>query len=344
MFMRANLVEEANGPFRAVELPRPVPEIGHVLIRIAASGVNPLDTKIRAGKAAHARQPLPAVLGVDMAGIVEEVGPAVTTFRPGDEVYGMVGGVGGLQGTLAEFISADVDLIARKPANLSMRESAALPLSVITAWEGLVDRADIQAGQSVLVHAGASGVGHIVVQIAHAFGAVVFATVSPEKRHVVESFGASPIDYRSVPVSQYVSASTGGAGFDIVYDTVGGSTLDFSFDAVRRYTGHVVSCLGWGSHSLAPLSFRGATYSGVFSLLPLLTGEGRRHHGEILAKATALIEAGKLRPLLNQRTFSADEIAQAHSLVETGALGKVVIGFQAHRHQRPQSDPANQRQ
>jgi NADPH:quinone reductase len=173
---------------------------------------------------------------------------------------------------------------------------------------------------------------------------VVFATVSPEKRHVVESFGASPIDYRSVPVSQYVSASTGGAGFDIVYDTVGGSTLDFSFDAVRRYTGHVVSCLGWGSHSLAPLSFRGATYSGVFSLLPLLTGEGRRHHGEILAKATALIEAGKLRPLLNQRTFSADEIAQAHSLVETGALGKVVIGFQAHRHQRPQSDPANQRQ
>lgn len=325
MLMRAYLVEEPNGEFLAIDLPRPVPGANHVLVRILASGVNPLDTKNRADKAAHAKQPLPAVLGLDMAGIVQDIDNGVTSFRPGDEVYGMVGGVGGLQGTLAEFIAVDADLLARKPANLSMREAAALPLSVITAWEGLVDRAKVSAGHKVLIHAGAGGVGHVAVQIARAFGAEVFATVSQEKKHIVDALGARPIDYRSVPAEQYVADLTGGEGFDIVFDMVGGTTLDVSFAAVKRYTGHVVSCLGWGSHSLAPLSFRGATYSGVFTLLPLLTGEGRRHHGEILTKATALIEAGKLRPLLNERSFSTDEIAAAHAAVEAGALGKVVV-------------------
>src|SRR5271170_3984580 len=163
-------------------LPRPALEANQVLVRISASGVNPLDTKIRAGQAAHARQPLPAVLGLDVAGTVEEVGPSVIAFSPGDEVYGMVGGVGGLQGTLAEFIAVDADLLALKPKNLSMREAAALPLSVITAWEGLVDRASVHADQQVLIHAGAGGVGHIAVQIAQSFGARVFATVSAEKK------------------------------------------------------------------------------------------------------------------------------------------------------------------
>jgi len=126
-------------------------------------------------------------------------------------------------------------------------------------------------------------------------------------------------------VDEYVATHTSGQGFDIVYDTVGGATLDASFAAVRRYTGHALSCLGWGSHALAPLSFRGATYSGVFTLLPLLTGAGRAHHGEILARAAALAEAGKLRPLLNERTFSTAEIDAAHALVASGSLGKVVV-------------------
>jgi NADPH:quinone reductase len=297
----------------------------HVLIRVRASGVNPLDAKIRGGKAAHAKQLLPAVLGLDVAGIVEEVGAGVSKFTPGDEVYGMVGGVGGLQGTLAEFVAVDADLLARKPRNLSMREAAALPLITITAWEGLVDRAKVRADQTVLVHAGAGGVGHIAVQLARAYGAQVFATVSPEKTKIVEGFGATPINYRSSSVEEYMAASTEGKGFDVVYDTVGGATLDSSFVAVKRYTGHVVSSLGWGTHSLAPLSFRGASYSGVFTLLPLITGEGRAHHGEILRRAAALVEAGKLRPLLNQRHFSIDEIGAAHALVEAGALGKVVV-------------------
>jgi NADPH:quinone reductase len=321
--MYAFIVEESGGDFRRVELPRPALDRNHVLVRVLASGVNPLDTKIRAGKAAHAKQPLPAVLGLDMAGVVEEVGAGVAAFSTGDEVYGMVGGVGGLQGTLAEFVAVDADLLARKPRNLSMREAAALPLITITAWEGLVDRAKVHAGQTVLIHAGAGGVGHIAVQIARAYGADVFATVSPEKKKIVEGFGATAIDYRSFSVEEYVRTKTDGKGFDIV----GGATLDASLVAVKRYTGHAVSCLGWGSHSLAPLSFRGASYSGVFTLLPLITGESRAHHGKILAQAAGLAEAGKLRPLLNEQRFSRKDIDVAHALVESGALGKVVVEF-----------------
>ena len=319
------IVETPGGPFKEREVPRPTPKRGEVLVRIAASGVNPLDTKIRAGKAAHAKQPLPAVLGLDMAGTVEEAGEGVTAFRPGDEVFGMVGGVGGRQGTLAEFVSADARLLAHKPRNLSMREAAVLPLSTITAWEGLVDRAQVHAGQKVLVHAGAGGVGHVTVQIARAFGAEVFATVSSDKKHVVEQYGVTAIDYRALTVEEYVRTFTEDLGFDVVYDTVGGSTIDASFEAVRRYTGRVVSCLGWSTHSLAPLSFRGATYSGVFTLYPLLSGEGFDHHGEILARAAALADEGKLKPLVNPARYSTSEIEAAHAAVEAGSLGKVVV-------------------
>jgi NADPH2:quinone reductase len=318
-------VSEPGGSFHEIEMATPRPAAEQVLVRIYASGVNPLDTKIRAGKAAHARQPLPAVLGVDMAGIVEETGSGVTAFRPGDEVYGMVGGVGGVPGTLAEEAVVDAELLAHKPKNLSMRHAAALPLSVITAWEGLVDRAKVHADQTVLIHAGAGGIGHVAVQIARAHGAKVFATVSPDKGKIAEGFGAIPIDYRSRTVEEYAAACTNGQGFDIVYDTVGGATLDASFLAVKRYTGHVVSCFGWGSHSLAPLSFRGATYSGVFTLLPLITGENRAHHGKILAGAAALAERGELTPLVNQQSFTTADLDAAYACVEAGSTGKVVI-------------------
>ena len=323
--MRAFVVNEAGGEFIAED--RLVPELRgrEVLVRVLASGVNPLDLKIRAGQAGHAKQPLPAVLGLDMAGVVEQVGAGVTRFRAGDEVYGMVGGVGGLQGTLAELIAVEEDLLAHKPRNLSMREAAALPLITITAWEGLVDRAKVHAGQTVLVHAGAGGVGSAAVQIAMAYGADVFATVSSEKKKIVERFGATAIDYRALSVEEYVAANAGGEGFDVVYDTVGGATLDASFVAVKRYTGHAVSCLGWGTHALAPLSFRGATYSGVFTLMPLLTGKGQAHHGKILESAAKLVEEGKLRPLMSERRFIADEIDAAYAAVGAGGVGKVVI-------------------
>jgi NADPH:quinone reductase-like Zn-dependent oxidoreductase len=319
------IVDEPNGRFRETNIPLPTLRPNEVLVRIAAAAVNPIDIKIRAGKAEHAKQPLPAILGVDMAGRVDAVGSAVMGFQPGDEVYGMAGGVGGHQGTLAQFLAADSDLIARKPASLSMRQAAALPLSVITAWEGLVDRASVRANQTVLVHGGTGGVGHIAIQIARAFGARVFTTVSADKSQIVGALGAQPIDYRAVSIDDYVSKFTTGHGFDIVFDTVGGATLDGSFTAVRRYTGHVVSSLGWGSHSLAPLSFRGASYSGVFTLRPLITGQDRKHHGLILASAAKLAEEGKLTPLLNSQLYSTSDLEAAFVQVERGSLGKVVV-------------------
>ncbi|MET8947863.1 zinc-dependent alcohol dehydrogenase family protein [Streptomyces sp. NPDC004542] len=324
--MRAVILHEFATPLVLGEIDKPVPGPGQVLVKVTASGVNPLDTKIRAGKAAHARRTLPAVLGLDLAGVVEEAGPGVHGFAPGDEVFGMTGGVGDVQGSLAEYAAVDVRLIARQPAALTPREAAALPLVFITAWEGLVDRAQVHAGQKVLIHGGAGGIGHVAVQIARARGAEVFATASPARLETVERLGATPIDHTATSVEEYVAEHTGGEGFDVVFDTVGGPVLDASFTAVRTYTGHVVSALGWGTHSIAPLSFSGATYSGVFTLLPLLTGRGREHHGEIMREAAALADAGALKPLLDPRHFTLADVADAHAAVESGtAQGKIVI-------------------
>ncbi|MBY8881083.1 zinc-dependent alcohol dehydrogenase family protein [Actinacidiphila acidipaludis] len=324
--MRALVLNEFDTPLRLTEIETPTAGPGQVLVKVGASGVNPLDTKIRAGKAAHARRVLPAVLGLDLAGVVAAVGPDVTGFAPGDEVYGLTGGVGDLQGSLAEYAAVDARLLAPKPASLSMREAAALPLVAITAWEGLVDRAAVDSGQKVLVHGGAGGIGHVAIQIARARGAEVFATGSPRSLSTIEKLGATPIDYTSTSVEEYVETHTAGEGFDVVFDTVGGATLDASFAAARYYTGHVVSALGWGTHSIAPLSFRGATYSGVFTLLPMLTGRAREHHGQIMANVTALVDQGLLTPLVDPRHFTLETVADAHRTVETGdARGKVVV-------------------
>ena len=212
----------------------------------------------------------------------------------------------------------------RKPGELNHREAAALPLIFITAWEGLVDRAHVKAGQKVLIQGG-GGVGHIVVQLARAFDATAFAVDSAAKHEFLTGLGATAIDYRSMNVEQYVAKFTDGRGFDIIYDTIGGETLDASFRAVRRF-GHVVSALGWGTHALAPLSFRAASYSGVFTLLPLLTGEGREHHGEILAQAAKLVDAGKIKPRVDPRRFTLQTVEEAYRAIEErGTSGKIVV-------------------
>lgn len=324
--MRAQVLTKFGAPLELTDVPRPEVAAGQVLVRVAASGVNPLDIKISAGAADHAQTKLPAILGLDLAGVVEQVGPGVRGFEVGDEVYGLTGGVGGLAGALAEYAAVDADLLARKPATLTMIEAAALPLVFITAWEGLVDRAGVREGQRVLVHGGVGGIGHVAIQLARARGAQVFATGRAEQMPVIESLGATPIDFRTTSVADYVAAHTDNDGFDIVYDTIGGPVLDASFTAVRRYTGHVVSSLGWGTHSLAPLSFRGATYSGVFTLLPMLTGQGRAHHGDIMREATTLAENGQLTPLVHARVFELADVIEAHDLVQAGdASGKVVV-------------------
>ncbi|TFW37458.1 quinone oxidoreductase [Pseudomonas putida] len=324
--MLAAIAESAQTPLVVRHIARPVPGKGQVLVRIHAAGVNPLDTKIAIGAGAHARQELPAVLGLDLAGTVVELGEAVDGFTPGQEVFGMAGGIGGAQGTLAEYIAVDARLIASKPHALGMREAAALPLVFITAWEGLVDHANVRSGQRVLIHGGAGGVGQVAVQLAKARGAEVYATGSTGNLDFIRSLGATAIDYQAQGVEAYVEQYTAGEGFDIVYDTVGGSTLDASFKAVKPYTGHVLSCLGWGQHSLAPLSFKSATYSGVFTLAPLLTGKGREHHGSILREAAVLANAGQLAIRVDPQQFALDEVNDAFRQVAEGrGRGKTVI-------------------
>jgi len=322
--MRAAVLDAYGTPFRLSDVARPAPAPGEVLVRIAASGVNPLDTKIHAGVADHARPSLSAIFGIDMAGTVEALGVGVTRFRAGDEVFGMMGGVGGHQGSLAEYAAVDADLLAHKPTHLTMREASVVPLVFITAWEGLVDRMAVRAGQAVLVLGGAGGVGRMAIQIARAHKAEVSATGSPADQAAIRKIGAQFID-RSEPVAAFVARLTGGRGFDLAFDTVGGAVLDDAFAAVRRF-GLVASALGWGKHALAPLSLRAGSYSGVFTLLPLLTGEGRAHHGEILAEAARLIEAGQLMPSLDPRRFTLETVGEAHRAIMDGtARGKLAI-------------------
>lgn len=324
--MKALLLEQYNTPFKLAEVAKPVPGKGEVLVKIAASGVNPLDLKIKAGAAGHAQTKLPAILGIDLAGTVEALGEGVTGFKPGDAVYGMTGGIAGIPGSLAEYAAVDARLIAHKPSNISFKEAAALPLIFITAWEGLVDKAHVKENDTVLVQGGAGGVGHIAVQLAKAYGAQVFATASAGDADYITQLGATPIDYRVYDADRCVREYSDGKGFDIVYDTVGGSSIDESFLAAKRYTGHVLTILGWGTHSLAPLSFRSGTYSGVFTLYPLISGEYREHHGAILKEATKLIEAGKIKPLVDPADYSPETIAEAYSAIENRTnRGKVVV-------------------
>ena len=323
--MRALLTTTYESDFVSTEIEKPTPKEGEVLIKIHASGVNPIDNKIRIGVSPYASPVLPAILGTDLAGVVEAVGKNVTDFKVGDEVYGLAGGVLELQGTLAEYTAVDADLLAIKPKNLSMKEAAAVPLVLLTAWEGLIDRAKVKKGDQVLVHAGAGGVGHMVVQLARIFGADVYATVSPQKAAIVESYGATPIDYKTAKVEDYVKQFTGGKGFDIIYDTVGGQSLDDSFAAIRHY-GQIASCYAFGTHALATGSLRSASLHGVFVLHPMISGEGRKHHGDILKEAAKFIEEGKLKPLIDPRNFTLDTAMDAHKAVsDSSSVGKIVV-------------------
>jgi NADPH2:quinone reductase len=158
-----------------------------------------------------------------------------------------------------------------------------------------------------------------------ALGATVSATVSARDREFIARLGATPIDYRAQSVEQYVALCTQGQGFDLVVDTVGGATFDASFAAVKHF-GHVVSALGWGTHALAPLSFREARYSGVFTLHPLLTGQHRAHYGDMLREATRLVEDGKLTPRVDHRRFDLHGAEHAYEAIANGmARGKIVV-------------------
>ncbi len=322
--MNAVVATTARGPLEIRQLPVPPIESHEVLLRVIASGINPLDVKIWSGKHPHSHHSLPAILGVDVAGEVVRVGSQVSAFKVGDAVYGMTGGAAGVPGTLSEFTAADARLLAHKPAGMSPRQAASLPLVYITAWEGLVDRAQVLVDHRVLV-LGSGGVGLATIQLAKAARAQVFATGRGDRASTIAELGATPIDVGKENPADIAAAFADEPGFDIVYDTTGGPSLDTAFTVVKRF-GHVVSSSGWGSHSLAPLSLKAATYSGVFTLLPLLTGAGREHHGEILREVSRLAEQGKVIPLVDPRHFSLSEVGLAYDLVEQqGARGKIVI-------------------
>lgn len=323
--MKALFTNTYESDFVTTETAKPTPKKGEVLVKIHASGVNPIDNKIRLGLSPYASPVLPAILGTDLAGVIEEIGEGVTDFKVGDEVYGLAGGVLGVQGTLAEYTAVDADLLAIKPKNLTMREAAAIPLVLLTAWEGLIDRAKVQKGDKVLVHAGAGGVGHMVLQLAKNLGADVYATVSSQKADIVKGFGATPIDYKTATIEDYVNQYTDGKGFDIIYDTVGGQSLDDSFKAIRHY-GQIASCYAFGTHTLATSSLRSASLHGVFVLHPMIGNENRKHHGDILRETTKLIEEGKLKPILDPRRFTLDNAMEAHKAVSDGSsVGKIVV-------------------
>ena len=318
----------ADAAFTATALADPVPTAGQVLVRIAATSVNTVDTMIRhMGKDLPLSPDLPALLGMDFAGTVEAVGKGVTDFAPGDQVYGCAGGLADLPGTLAEKIAADARLIAHKPKRLSMREAAALPLVGITAFEGL-HRAGVEPGQKVLVQGGSGGVGHVAVQLARHLGAEVFSTgTGAEKLDAIRGMGATAIDYRAEPVEDYVARHTGGAGFDVVFDSVGGANMTASFGAAAL-NAHVVTTVSMLELDLSPAHFKGLSVHVVFMLIPMLHDHKREAHGAILTKLAEIADQGALTPILDTTRFNLAAAGDAHDRLASGkAIGKIVIAL-----------------
>ncbi len=317
------------GRFELAEIDTPVPGAGEILIKVEATSLNPIDNKLLRHELGFNPE-LPAVLHGDVAGVVSAVGPGVRKFVLGDEVYACAGGFIGTPGALAEYIPVDENLVALKPKSLSFAEAAALPLVVLTAWESLIDSASIQPGEHVLVHGGTGGVGHVAIQLAKAKGARVATTVSSDdKAKIARSLGADEIiNYREESVDAYVQQLTGGRGFDVVYDTVSGPVFGQSLDATR-IRGRVVTVFTGTEPTTLDLMnafIKAATVHTQNMSIPLITGEGRAHHGDILREAASLADAGKLRPLLDSNKFTFAQANEAHALFESGKhVGKIVL-------------------
>ncbi len=314
-------------PFEIFNKPDADPGPGEIAIRVHAASINPLDTKIRAGFAAVAPED-PIILGCDVAGVVAATGPGVTRFSVGDEVYGCAGGVKGRDGAYSERMVADARLLAKKPTSLSFREVASLPLVAITAWEALVDRVQVRPGETVLVHGGTGGVGHISVQIAKVMGAIVHTTVgTDENAKIAQSLGADKaILYRQQSPAKYVNELTNGRGYDVVFDTVGGPNIAPSIQALAT-NGRCATTISFGAQpDLSGLHTKNASLHVVFMLIPMLTGQGLEHHGTIMERLSVLADHGRIRPLLDDTRFTLEETGAAHDRLASGhATGKVVI-------------------
>jgi len=331
--MKAILMNTPGNPevLTLADVPEPtINKPTEVLIELKAAGVNPVDTKIRQRGTFYPEQK-PAILGCDGAGIVVEVGTEVKNFKIGDEVYFCAGGLG-KQGTgnYAQYTVVESAFLAAKPKSLSFAEAAAVPLVLITAWESLYERANLQANQTVLIHAGAGGVGHIALQLAKIRGAKVATTVSsPDKERLVRQLGADyPIFYQQTDFVEAALHWTDGQGVDLVFDTLGGQVFFDSCRAVRFY-GDIVTILEpdvkLGNFKVA--RDRNLRIGLELMLTPALKGltAAQKHQAEILSQGSQWLDAGLLKIHLSQ-TFPLAEAARAHHCIETGSvMGKISL-------------------
>ncbi|MBZ9762177.1 NADP-dependent oxidoreductase [Mesorhizobium sp. CA8] len=306
--MRAVIQTSVGGPevLFAAEQPDPAPKPGEVLVRVKAAGINPVDGAVRGGFVPLLGEP-PFILGWDISGTVAALGSGVTAFKLGDEVFGMPR-FPKQAGAYAELAAAPANEIATKPAAIDHTHAAALPLAGLTAWQGLVRHGGLQAGQRVLVHAGAGGVGHLAVQIAKALGAWVASTASPDKTDYVRSIGADEvIDYTSDDFTVKVG------NVDLVLDPIGGDHADKSLEALRD-GGVLVSLLDVHDATKAKASARGVRVERM-SVVPDREG---------LVELARLVDAKKLMPHV-AKAFPLDQAAAAHAFLATRPIGKVVL-------------------
>jgi len=329
--MKAILMTAAGSPDMLAMYTIDKPELAsphHLRVKLTAAGVNPIDTKLRA-KPVYYPNKLPAILGCDGAGTVEKVGSAVTRFKEGDAVYFCNGGIGDEPGCYAEYTVVHEDYCAASPTNLGLQDAAALPLVLITAWESLIERANLQAGQTVLIH-GVGGVAHIAIQLANHLGARVAVTVSDDKKEgLAQGLEAEKIiRYKEEEFVQDVVEWAGGKGVDVVLDTIGGDVFRRSLSAAR-IGGKVVSLLA------SPLSVEDAQLARMRNLTLcyelMLTPQLMKLHDErvrqrkMLEQGAKLIEAGKLGVLVSY-ALPLEKAAEAHRLVEQGHVsGKIIL-------------------
>ena len=331
--MKAILIKKAGGNdvLEPADVPKPgIDNPNFIRVKLHAAGINPVDFKMR-NAGTFFPEKLPAILGCDGAGVVESIGDNVTRFKKGDEVYFFNGGIGGPeQGNYAEYTVIHQDFASRKPSNISMAEAAAVPLVWITAYESLVTRAGLQKGQTVLIHAGAGGVGHMAVQIAKGLGAEIAVTVSSrEKAAFAESLGADlAINYSEKDFVKAIQDWTNGMGVDVVYDTVGKETFCHSFGAAKIY-GKVVTLLEDICSAIAIKTAKLRNLSIIYELMltPMHLGmhQERVAQRRMLDEATRRIEAGEITVKIG-RIFPLEQAARAHQLIEEGHMaGKIVL-------------------
>ncbi|MDR6950595.1 NADPH2:quinone reductase [Pseudomonas sp. 2957] len=319
--MKAMILKSFGGPdsFELSDVSKPVPQAGQVLVRVHATSINPLDYQVRRGDYPDL-VPLPAITGHDVSGVVESIGPGVSAFAPGDEVWYTPQIFDG-QGSYAEYHVAAESIIARKPASLSHLEAASLSLVGGTVWEALTVRAVLRVGESILIHGGAGGVGHVAIQVAKAMGARVFTTVREANADFVRSLGADVvIDYTQEDYVEAIMRETAGHGVDVVFDTIGGDTLSRSADVLAQL-GRVVSIVDIAQpQNLVQAWGKNASYHFVFT---------RQNRGK-LDELSALVERGQLRPHVGA-VYSLADIPLAHARLESannGLLGKIAIAVE----------------